>query len=175
MMRKTNQASGFTLLEIMVALSLSSALILTVLIVWRNINTQMTTFGAQTLFESETGLIAENIMSELKRANRIISIQTDAVTFSSSKNDTVSISFSGEDLKRNGKAIQNTRKDLYITSFHVEWDDLNVDEESRRIHKLIRFAIRFEDLSGDTITQSRNVAVPYFSSQDESVTEDWLF
>ncbi|MFW5775643.1 MAG: PulJ/GspJ family protein [Chitinivibrionales bacterium] len=168
-------AGGFSLLEMLVAISLSSVLIITILQVWHNLNNQTTVQARRVMFESEANLIADNMSTELRRASGIISMEERAVTFATEKKDTVRFSFDGELLRRNEQPVGFTKKDMATLSFTLEWSQEEIDELSRRIHSLIRFSLQFEDSFDNRITLTRDVAVPYFSGSDDVASEEWLF
>ncbi len=167
--------NGLTLLEILVALSLGGALIATTLAFWTSINKQTTIHERRAMFESEANRITDYIANSLADASGILSLQTQAATFTNGKNDTFTIEYDGISLLENGKQITLLQKDMVLSSFELQWPEDIPSEVSRGIHSLINFTVQFEDSYDNTIILRRDVAVPYYSNSENELKDDWLF
>jgi len=110
-----HRTAGFTLLELAVAAMLLGLLFTIMLSVWSSLSHHMTTYRRSAALESEGQRIALAITSEIRRSQSVLSLTDNAIAFVSHRDDTVTYSFDGSGLYKNGRQMTITARTGRVT------------------------------------------------------------
>lgn len=141
---------GFTIVELITALAMSTIVISSVYYFWNFLNMHVYTHSSHAQFEQEAHRTAQRIFSGVNKAEEIIEWDRQSITFVSNLGDTCKYLFNGDSLTYNDSAIYFVNKKLKVTSFNIEDTDENSPDESG--HLFLDISIVFLHNERDSIT-----------------------
>jgi type II secretory pathway pseudopilin PulG len=164
--RKKSTCAGITLLELMVALALSTLIVGMVFSVWRFVEKHTAMQRNKTLFGVEADRISRGVMSELRRTPFVLEWDRNGIAFvSENKGDTVVYRFDGYGLRRNDAEISPKRPGMTVSGFSVETSE--AVESAGGGTALLELTFAYEDQSGNC--SSMTYAVNVRCAQESNV------
>lgn len=140
---------GFTILELITSLAISSIVISSVYYFWNFLNTHVYTHAKHAQFEQDAHYAAQNVFSRLNKSSEIIEWGPQKITFVSSSGDTDNYIFDGDTLRYNNSAINFINTDLKVNSFNLR--DINENMISESQHIFLEVSIVIVHNERDTI------------------------
>lgn len=141
---------GFTVIELITALALSSIVISSVYYFWNFLNKHVYIHSRHAQVEQEAHRAAQRIFSSINKSSEIIEWDPKSITFISTSGDTNKYLYDGDSLICNKSAIRFFNKGLKVISFNLSDIDENMINESQ--HLFLEVSIVFLHNDRDTIT-----------------------
>jgi prepilin-type N-terminal cleavage/methylation domain-containing protein len=124
---------GFTLVEALVALSISGMIITMTLFSWTFISRHTTIQKRKSMFFSQTETLASLIVNDLRTSPAILSINDHAITFVARINgDTVTYEFTGDSLRKNRIGVPLVAEGANVVQFSVEKRSVTTGDPIRK-------------------------------------------
>jgi type II secretory pathway component PulJ len=159
-----------TLLELTVAVVMSSAVITIVYTTWNQLNRHMFSQQRKAALHGECERIAKTVGNQLRRADAVLQWDENSIRFvSSGFTDTITYSYNGTLLEYNGQPISLTISRTSVTEFSLE--NQNADEPS--VPYLFLFTVTLVSEQGDTATVRSTVMVHRLNEQPEGNDFMW--
>ena len=142
--------NGLTILELIVALSISAAVISVVYYTWNFLNKHIAKHTNSALVSDAADRLAHSIASQIRRSPAILKWDNHSIKLLSAENsDTVTWDFDGENLLRNGDSVQVTIHGSRISNFEVkDLRDLGLPENS--LNLLLQISLTVNNEAGDS-------------------------
>jgi hypothetical protein len=150
--------NGVTLIELMIALGMTTTLTATVFYFWNHINRHTITHVNKAQFSSEANRIITSIISQVRSAKEIISYDYNMIHFVSKNNDTLQYRYDGDSLYRNERGLTITSKNARISQFEIK--DLNEGNSTEARYAYLEFTLTMISGKNDTSTYSLSINVP---------------
>ncbi|HLV30815.1 MAG TPA: prepilin-type N-terminal cleavage/methylation domain-containing protein [Chitinispirillaceae bacterium] len=141
---------GFTVIELITALALSSIVISSVYYFWNFLNKHVYTHSRHAQVEQEAHRAAQQIFSSINKSSEIIEWDPQSITFISTSGDTNKYLYDSDSLRYNRSAMQFSNKGLKVYSFNLRDIDENMINESQ--HLFLELSIVFLHNERDTVT-----------------------
>ncbi|MDO5575512.1 MAG: prepilin-type N-terminal cleavage/methylation domain-containing protein [Fibrobacter sp.] len=142
--------NGFTIVELITALAMSTIVISSVYYFWNFLNMHVYVHSSHAQFEQEAHRVAQRIFSGVNKSEEIIEWDRQSISFVSNLGDTCKYVFNGDSLTYNDSAIHFINKKLKVTSFNIEDTDENMPGETH--HLFLDISIVFLHNERDSIT-----------------------
>jgi Tfp pilus assembly protein PilE len=161
---------GVTLVELTVAVVMSSTMIIIVYTTWNMLNHHMFSQQRKAALHGECERIAKTVTTQLRRADAVLQWDRNSIRFiSSGFTDTITYSYNGTLLDYNAQPISLTLPRASVTEFSFE--NQNADEAS--VPYLFLFTITLISGQGDTATVRSTVMVHRLNEQPEGNDFMW--
>lgn len=157
---------GFTLVELLVAIVMTSFVVASVFFSWNRINTHISKQRRQSLFLSDITTFANSLAIQVRTSPKIIYYDETTIEFIPRHQDTpVRYQFSYDELLKNDQPVRLSSQGAIITDFLIE-SDAYYEEDLPMI--LLNLTIHAENSFGDTheITVSAAVEPPKDDEDD---------
>jgi Tfp pilus assembly protein PilE len=165
----TTGSGGVTVLELTVAVVLTSILVSVVYFSWNQLTHQTTVLKRKTALHTECNRISRMITDRLRGTQSVLKWNTDYIEFvPASKKDTCSISFRGSSLSINDTPVKLLLPGTEISMFAIE--NLNGYDQSRPY--LFRLSFQLVNIHGDTAHVENSLMIRRTS---EPGTDDFLW
>jgi prepilin-type N-terminal cleavage/methylation domain-containing protein len=173
--KNNRKPSGFTLLEVIVAVALAGFTMSLVFFSWNYILHHTITQQHRSLFQAEAGRLAQSIASELGKSSEVTSIQTGKIIFLlSNTTDTSYYEFVNGTLLKNNKPVPIVSPGAYINLFSIEKEQN--ESRSENLFSMITMTIGMHDNFNDSSVISLKIRIAYpESSTGGSVEQNWNF
>lgn len=147
-MVKIVNRSGYSLMELVVAMLLSSIVLSNVYFFWKYMDKHVITYSNKAMLQKENDRIIHQITSAIRQSSGIIKYNQNSINFTDDKNeDTVSFSFSNDSLYRNGKSITILSKGIIVKNFEIK--NLTDDPQNALQHIFLEFTLVMKNQKGD--------------------------
>ncbi|GEM_PF-5174211 len=144
---------GFTIVELTVAVLLTSIVVTIVYATWNGMNRHIYSRERRTRLQNECDRISQGIIAQMRRADDVISWDRTSIRYTAS-GDTVAWSFDGNVLWNNGTEIKPMRGGR-VCAFSLE--NSNDNEESKPW--LFSLTLSLVSMANDTATNRSTVMV----------------
>ena len=151
---------GVTLLELLVAISLSAIILAGVFYAWRFIEQHTIVQSRKAVFYSEANRISQSIAGEIRKCRQVIMVSDHSIVFTKNPSgDTVNFEFQGSQLTRNGAPVSinapaSRFADFLVLKNQESYNDKNAD-------LLLDIIIGIADNFGDSSSITTSCAVSY--------------
>ncbi len=171
----SGRGSGFTLIELIIAISASALVISAALFAWGRVGGHIAQNRRKALLHREAQNIAGIITGQLQRTPRLVSWHYYGVScLSASRTDTISYEFYNGELLRNDTALALISDNSRIASFEVEIEESR--DETPADNGLVVIRMTFEDDFDNRLEIIRQVSAPLPLSHDGATERlDWNF
>jgi prepilin-type N-terminal cleavage/methylation domain-containing protein len=140
---------GFTIVELLIALTLSGFVMSMVFYSWNYISHYTVTQQRKALFQSEANRIAQLIVAQIRKSPKVVLKSEMSVIFlSQSGLDTIAYEWTSETLKKNNVEIWCDSNSARLTQFSIKKEDPGIDIDSTKSTMLL-LTIGFKDRFGD--------------------------
>jgi prepilin-type N-terminal cleavage/methylation domain-containing protein len=113
--------TGFTLIELVVAMSMAAIAVGILFVVWNNINLHVITQQRKSVLYAEVNRISKSITSQIRRSPKVLALHSNGITYISPfSSDTIVYEFFAEELLKNDKPVPVTSQSAYISEFTIE-------------------------------------------------------
>lgn len=168
-MQRSN-SRGVTLVELTVAVVLSTFVAASVLFTWNHLNRYTTTQERRTALQTECNRIITQITTQLRRAEYIIRFDRSSLQFTiGNPIDTITYNATAGALEYKGTPISYTLNGTRVDIFSVENVNAAGDEEAY----LFNLTLRLAHLSGDTASATATVFVKRHPETVDSDAFGW--
>jgi prepilin-type N-terminal cleavage/methylation domain-containing protein len=124
---------GHTLIELIVALSISGIVITMALFSWTFISRHTTIQKRKSIFYSQAEMTASLIVNDLRTSPAILSINDHAITFVARTNgDTVTYEFTGDSLRKNRIGVPLVAEGANVVQFSIEKRSVTTEDPIRK-------------------------------------------
>jgi hypothetical protein len=167
--RKKKGNSGVSIVELMMAIAMTSVIITVILSTWNNFNRHVFSQRRKSILRTEIKLISSTLTSQLRRSPGVIAHHPSGITYISPNNrDTIVYEFYAEELLKNDKPIRFVAQNAYINEFVVEEAEQNIENNEL---KLLSLFIELMDEFDNRVSTNSTVAVKmldeYEAEEDE--------
>jgi prepilin-type N-terminal cleavage/methylation domain-containing protein len=170
-----NHPNAFSLIELMVALSLSGIAVTLVFYSWKYISHHTITQQRKTLFQTDADRIAQSIVAQIRKSPEVVTIAQNTVGFlSQNGSDTITYEFSGGVLRKNNTEVLCNSKGAKITQFSIENEVVPVEIGEPNSIMLI-LTVGFEDKFGNTSVIPLKVKATLSPERLNMLTGKWNF
>jgi type II secretory pathway pseudopilin PulG len=157
---------GTTLIELIVAITMSAIVVGTIFFAWNTISRHISVQSRKSIFEVEARRIIAEIGSDLRRTPRLLAWHTTGLTLiDPTTNDTVSYTFTSEELNRNDSPLVTIAPTAVVTDFEVEAEEAS--EPAPYFNTLLHVHLRMEDRFGNVADHAVDIAVHAPHQEDE--------
>lgn len=112
---------GFTLIELVVAMSMTAIVIGILFVVWNNFNVHVIKQRRKSIMYSEMNRIAKSITSQIRRSPAVLALHSSGITYiSPTKGDTIVYEFYANELLKNDKQVPVASQFAHISDFTIE-------------------------------------------------------
>jgi len=158
MASQRNKQSGVTLLELMVAISISGIVIGLAMFSWTFISQHTTMQKRKSLFYSQTEAIAAGIANTVRTSSQILSYSANTITcIDKNHGDTVTFEMNGDSLRKNMIAIPCLAEGARFSKFTIEEKTIPIEtssgvlsDEQKQPDVLLVLTLGMEDRTGMT-------------------------
>jgi type II secretory pathway component PulJ len=149
--RHGRRGAGVILIELLVAVMLTSIVVTVIYAAWARINRHTISHQRTTELHRECGRIAETITARLRRAEAVLHWDQNSVRFiASGEADTMTYSFDGQNLFLNGQPVPLLIRQASVSAFSLE----NQNRENPSQPFLFRITVSLSIDRGETATVS---------------------
>ncbi|MBN1577900.1 MAG: hypothetical protein JW913_15175 [Chitinispirillaceae bacterium] len=154
--------AGVTLLDLTMAVVLTSMVVSIVYATWTQINRHTVTHQRRAALRGECSRIAETMAGQLRRAEAVIQWDRSSVSFiPSASHDTLTYSYNGEILEVNGQPLALTVAETSVSAFSLE----NQNDENASLPFLFHITVALSTGQGETDTVSTTVMARRLNEQ----------
>ncbi len=160
-------SSGFTMIELLVAITMTSLVLASIFFAWNTLNRQVFKQRRESLFLSDITSFANHLATQIRKSPRILFYDQTAIEFISPHNEKpVRYEFYYDELLRNDSLVTLSAQGAKITDFHIDGDDYHYADDLPML--LIDISIRAEDTFGNEHEVTVSAAVePPTADEDE--------
>jgi hypothetical protein len=168
--------AGVTLVELMVALLLSTIVIFAIFLAWSSLSRHLTVQSRRTRLETESQRIGRDIVSDIRRAPAILSIGQSSISLTSDRrSDTITYernSYPGE-LLCNGKPLTLLAPDAKVTIFSLAQESGSAFASDSGV--LLTVRVGLTDDFGDSSVYSYKVSIRQPPQNTSGAIQGWNF
>lgn len=169
-----NNKNGITLIELIVALTMTTIIIVIIFATWDNFNRHVFNQRRKSMLNGELRQISEVLKSHIRRSPSVLAWHSNGITYISPNNgDTLVYEFYNEELLLNDTPVPIISQKAFISDFYIEDTDQAVIIENKDL-TLLSFKITLEDEFGNRVTLIFDVAAKVAEEQGEELDE-WNF
>ena len=174
--KKKTGNSGVSIVELIMAIAMTSVIITVILSTWNNFNRHVFSQRRRSILRTEIKLISSTLTSQLRRSPGVIAYHSSGITYISPNNgDTIAYEFYTEELLKNDKPIRFVAQNAYINEFVVQEAEQNI--ENNELILLSLFLELMDDFD-NRISINSTVAVKmldeYEAAEEEELSK-WNF
>jgi prepilin-type N-terminal cleavage/methylation domain-containing protein len=170
----TELQRGMTIVELMVAIVVSSLVLFTVFYTWNHINAHIAKSKNRTQLEKETDRIGSQIIAQIRKSSEIISWNDSRIEFvNQNGTDTIIYYYTQENLLRNGDTVKTLIPDAKIKDFHLK--NMNELQSENEKSTLLNLTLTIMNRASDTATTNYNVQINQNSKKSNSGENNWGF
>ncbi len=161
--RSSCRQAGYSVLELTVAMALTSTVVSLVYATWNRLNVHMYSQQRKVALHRECMRISQFVEKKIRKADKVIEWETDEISFTVSgtgeSTDTVTFTHDGETLECNGKPVSLLLPHTAVTVFSLR----NTNDEAPSVPYMFEFMITLCNTQGDSATSTSTVLVkkPY--------------
>ena len=173
--RKKKRNSGVSIVELMMAIAMTSVIITVILSTWNNFNRHVFSQRRKSILRTEIKLISSTLTSQLRRSPGVIAYHSSGITYISPNNrDTIAYEFYTEELLKNDKSIRFVAQNAYINEFIVKEVEQNIENNEL---KLLSLFIKIMDDFDNQVSINSTVAVKMLNEYEveEEELSKWNF
>jgi Tfp pilus assembly protein PilE len=161
--------SGVSIIELMMAIAMTSVIVTVVLSSWNNFTRHVFSQRRKSILRTEIKLISSTLASQLRRSPGIIAYHSSGITYiSPTSEDTIAYEFNSEELLKNDKPIRFVAQNAYISEFIVEEAEQNMENNEL---KLLSFFIELMDDFDNRVSINSSVAVKILNEYEAAEEE----
>jgi len=154
---KDSGNSGVSMVELMMAIAMTSVIVTVILSTWNNFNRHIFSQRRKNILQTEIKLISSTLVSQLRRSPGIIEHGSSFVKYIAPNNeDTIAYEFYTEELQKNGIPVRLIAQHAFISEFIIEEAEQNVENNE---HKLFSVFIELTDEFDNKVSLNSTVAV----------------
>ena len=113
--------SGFTLIELVVAMSMTAIVMGILFVVWNNFNIHVINQRRKSVLFSEVNRISKSITSQIRRSPSVLALHSNGITYiSPTRSDTIIYEFYANELLKNDKPVPVASQSAHISEFNIE-------------------------------------------------------
>ncbi len=173
-LKNTELQRGMTIVELMVAIVVSSLVLFTVFYTWNHINAHIAKSKNRTQLEKETDRIGSQIIAQIRKSSEIISWNDSRIEFiNQNGTDTIVYYYTQENLLRNGDTVRTLIPDAKIMNFRLA--DMNEIQSENKKSTLLDLTITIKNRASDTATTHYNVQINQDSRKSNGSENYWGF
>lgn len=148
--------TGFTLIELVVAMSMTAIAVGILFIVWNNFNIHVIKQQRKSILHAEVNRISKSITSQIRRSPSVLSLHSSGITYISPFNsDTIVYEFFANELLKNDKPVSVTSQSAYISEFNIEEKDGQIEGSGLT---LLLITVTLSDEFDNQVTLTSQVA-----------------
>lgn len=166
---RNHSDKGFTILELIVAISMASILISIVYFTWNYMEKHISVQKRKAELSFEINWVSQQILSQIKRSN-VLSWDDNDIVLETEK-DSIRYSFNTELLK-NGNPFKLVYKGISLTGFHIEEVNKNNLEDN---YTLLKMNISAKNVFNDTAGTSMIFEIKRPNGRDLQQNDKWNF
>lgn len=111
---------GFTLIELVVAMSMTAIVVGILFVVWNNFTIHVIKQQRKSVLNAEVNRISQSITSQIRRSPSVLALHSNGITYISPFNsDTIGYEFFADVLLKNGKAVAVVSQSAHISDFTI--------------------------------------------------------
>jgi prepilin-type N-terminal cleavage/methylation domain-containing protein len=149
---------GITLLELIVAISLSAVVLAAIFFAWRFIERHTVVQSRKAVFYSEADRISRSVTEEIRKCKLVTAFSGHSITFiKNPSGDTIRYDFESLQLTRNGIALESRAPTAHVNDFAVIKNQESYQDKTADL--LLDIRIGVVDNFGDSSTALANCAV----------------
>lgn len=142
---------GVTLLELMIALSLTAIVITTVYFTWNYLNRHVALQKRRSTLQIETNRFMQVVTSKIRRSEAVFEINDHRISFADpDSTDTIIYSFDGTKLTRNDSLFNPAFPQMFVSDFTIHPDQATQILGARST--LLNVTIALSNSFGDSIS-----------------------
>ena len=165
---------GITLIELIVALAMTTIIIVIIFATWDNFNRHVINQRRKSVLNGELRQISQVLKSHIRRSPAVLAWHPSGITYVSPNNgDTLVYEFYNEELLVNDTPMPIMSQKAFVSDFAVEEVDQTVIVERKEL-TLLSFMIALEDEFENRVTVTFNVAAKIAGEQEQDLDE-WNF
>lgn len=127
---KNSRMDGFTLVELLVAMVMTTIVLTSVFYAWNYLSRHTITQSLKTAFNVEAQRVALEVVGELRQSPAVLDWDGHEVTFVHHRtSDTITYSFNGIELQKNNEPLTFTTRDMQCTDFSIDPSSPSFSEE----------------------------------------------
>lgn len=176
--RKINRSrynhTGFTLIELVVAMSMTVVAVGILFVVWNNFNIHIIKQQRKSMLYAEVNRISKSITSQIRRSPAVLTLHSSGITYISPfSSDTIVYEFFANELMKNDKLAPVASQTAYISEFNIEMKEGQIEESGLT---LLIIKITLSDEFDNQVTATSQVAAKVKSQyESEEDFSKWSF
>ena len=165
---------GFTLIELVVAMSMTAIVIGILFVVWNNFNLHVIKQSRKSVMYSEVNRISKSITSQIRRSPAVLPLHSNGITYISPiKSDTIVYEFYANELLKNDLPVPVVSQSAHISEFSIEKkEEQGTESDLTLLSITIAMSDEFENEATATSQVAAKVKDEYESEEDFS---EWNF
>jgi len=173
--RRTGHRSGYTLLELIVAMTLCAFALALLFYSWNYISNHTIVSQRKTMFQADADRSAQSIAAELRQSPEVLSVTDNGVVFLAANGvDTVTYDFSAGELLKNNFAVSCIAPRARVSRFSIEKETgLTSNPDSKTA--MITLTVGMEDAFGDVSLITLKVRIAFRESGAGGSSRPWNF
>jgi type II secretory pathway pseudopilin PulG len=166
--------TGLTLIELIVAMAMTTIVIVIIFATWSNFNRRIINQRRKGMLNGEIRQISEVLKSHIRRSPAILAWHSSGITYvSPNGGDTVAYEFYNEELLLNDVPLPLVSQKAYISNFSIGEAEQTVIVENKDL-TLLSVKITIEDEFANQVTVDFDVAAKVAEELEEDLGE-WNF
>jgi len=166
---------GVTLVELVVALSISGIVISLVMFSWTFVARHTETQKRKAQFHAQSELVASIVANDVRRASQVISFNENSITLVAPTGDTVSYCLRNDSLIKNDSIPQPISDNAKVTKFSVEAEGQASTTSSGAQNAMLDITLGTQDISGIASEIRNRVNVQLSSDSAGRAERSWNY